>query len=286
VRNYWNTYINDAEVIDEPLGSPEFFDALERYRYDKIDYLKDYVDFGRYAGKSVLEVGCGPGVDLLQFARAGARVTARDLTENAVTLARANLAREGYEGDVQEGNAEALDFDDDTFDVYYSNGVLHHTVDTEKAISEAHRVLKPGGEAVVMLYNRNSWFALAAKLSGTPIEHPEKDAPIIRLFSTRECRELFQGFTDVDLHVNRFPKRTLKFHSLAAKLNNHVLVPFFGLVPRRVKTPFGWHIMIRARKQPDAHLRPPSSVVRTNLHRMGDGRWRERRPQQPAEGGR
>jgi 2-polyprenyl-3-methyl-5-hydroxy-6-metoxy-1,4-benzoquinol methylase len=103
VRNYWNTYINDAEVIDEPLGSPEFFDALERYRYDKIDYLKDYVDFGRYAGKSVLEVGCGPGVDLLQFARAGARVTARDLTENAVTLARANLAREGTRATSRRG---------------------------------------------------------------------------------------------------------------------------------------------------------------------------------------
>jgi ubiquinone/menaquinone biosynthesis C-methylase UbiE len=248
VREYWNMYINDVEVIKEPLGSPEFFDALERYRYEKIDFLKGYVDFGRYAGKSVLEVGCGPGVDLLQFARAGAQVTARDLTENAVKLARANLAREGYEGDVGLGNAEALDFDDQSFDVFYSNGVLHHTVDTEKAISEAYRVLKPGGEAIVMLYNRNSWFNLAAKLSGTPIEHAEKDAPIIRLFSTRECRELFRAFRDVDIHVDRFPKRTLKFDNLAAKLNNHVLVPFFGLLPSRLKRPLGWHIMIRARK--------------------------------------
>jgi SAM-dependent methyltransferase len=248
VREYWNTYINDVEVIKEPLGSHEFFDALEQYRYDKIDFLKSYVDFDRYAGKTVLEVGCGPGVDLLQFARAGARVHARDLTENAVALARANLAREGHEADIQQGNAEALDFEDDTFDVYYSNGVLHHTVDTERAVSEAHRVLKPDGEAIVMLYNRYSWFNLAARASGTPIEHPEKDAPIIRRFSTRGCRKLFERFRHVDLHVDRFPKRTLKFDNLLAKLNNNVLVPFFERIPQRVKRPFGWHIMIRARK--------------------------------------
>lgn len=248
VRQYWNTYINDVEVINEPLGSPAFFDALERYRYEKIDFLKSYVDFGRYAGKSVLEVGCGPGIDLMQFARAGAKVFARDLTPNAVALARANLAREGLSGDIQEGNAETLGFPDDTFDVYYSNGVLHHTLDTERAISEAHRVLKPGGEAIVMLYNRRSWLYLAAKLSGTPIEHAEKDAPIVRCYTTRECRKMFGKFRDVQLHVDRFPKRTLKFDNVMAKLNNNVLVPFFELLPQKVKRPFGWHIMIRARK--------------------------------------
>jgi ubiquinone/menaquinone biosynthesis C-methylase UbiE len=249
VREYWNTYINDAEVVDAPLGSPEFFEALERYRYEKVDFLKDYVDFPRYRGKKVLEIGCGPGIDLLQFARAGAEVHARDLTENGVKLARANLAREGHEGDIRQGNAEELDVESESFDVYYSNGVLHHTVDIDKAIAEAHRVLRPDGEAIVMLYNRYSWFNLVATLSGTPVEHAEKDAPIVRRFSTRECRKLFRRFRDVEIYVDRFPKRTLKFDNLLAKLNNNVLVPFFGLLPSRIKRPFGWHIMIRSRKE-------------------------------------
>lgn len=248
VRGYWNEYVNDIEVTDLPSGTPEFFDALERYRYDKIDYLRDYVGFSAYRGKEVLEIGCGVGIDLLQFARAGAKVTAVDLTENAVELATANLAREGYQGDIRVGNAEALQFPDDRFDVVYSHGVLHHTVDTEKAIAEVHRVLRPHGEAIVMLYNRYSWLNLVATLSGTPIEHAKKDAPIVRRYSTRECRRLFHRFREVAIHVDRFPKRTVKFDNLFGKLNNNVLVPFFEVLPDPIKRPFGWHIMIRARK--------------------------------------
>lgn len=248
VRRYWNEYVNDIEVTDLPVGSSEFFDALEKYRYEKIDYIRSYVDFPRYKDKLVLEIGCGAGIDLMQFARAGAIVSARDLTENAVELTRTNLAREGFSGDIRQGNAEALDFPDDTFDVVYSHGVLHHTVDTEKAIAEVRRVLKPGGEAIIMLYNRISWFNLVSWLSGTNVEHKDEDAPIIRKYSTSECRALFREFHDVSLYVDRFPKRTVKFDNLFAKLNNYVLVPFFEILPDAIRRPLGWHIMIRAGK--------------------------------------
>jgi len=248
VRAYWNEYVNDIEITDLPVGSTEFFDALEKYRYEKIDYLRHYVGFEQYRGKKVLEIGCGAGVDLLQFARAGADVSAVDLTPNAIELATANLAREGYRGNLQVGNAESLSFPDDHFDVVYSHGVLHHTVDTQKSIDEVHRVLHAGGEAIIMLYNRYSWFNLAAVISGTNIEHAKEDAPIIRRYSTGECRKMFRRFRNVEIHVDRFPKRTLKFDNLFAKLNNYLLVPFFELLPDPMKRPLGWHIMIRATK--------------------------------------
>lgn len=248
VHAYWSEYVNDTEVTNLPAGSPEFFDALERYRYDKIDYLEDYVDFPRFRGKKVLEVGCGVGIDTLQFARAGAEVTAIDLTQNAVDLARANLARAGLQAAIQLGNAEALDFPAESFDAVYSHGVLHHTVDTRQSVQEVHRVLRTGGVAIIMLYNKYSWLNLVAALSGTPIENAEKDAPIVRRYSTRECRKLFGRFRNVEIHVDRFPKRTVKFDNIFAKLNNWILVPFFEWLPRPVKQPFGWHIMIRATK--------------------------------------
>jgi SAM-dependent methyltransferase len=121
-------------------------------------------------------------------------------------------------------------------------------VNTEKSIAEVHRVLKPGGEAVIMLYNRNSWFNFVAWLSGTNVEHKDKDAPIIRKYTASECRKLFHRFAEVDIHLDRFPKKTVKFGNAFAKLNNYLLVPFFSILPDAIRRPLGWHIMIRARK--------------------------------------
>jgi ubiquinone/menaquinone biosynthesis C-methylase UbiE len=253
IKEYWNHYINDIEVCKNPVGTLEFFDELETYRYRKLAYLQDYVGFHRFKGKKVLEVGCGPGVDLLQFARAGADPWAIDLTPRAVELARENLALHGFgpkRSQVCEGNAEALTFADESFDAVYSNGVLHHTANTEKAIAEIRRVLKPGGEAIVMLYNRWSWFYALAKLSGINIEHPDKDAPIIRTYSVRQVRTLFREFRGkVDIQTHRFPKQTFKYHGISAKLHNHVFVPLFNSVPRWAVKPLGWHILVRARKE-------------------------------------
>jgi SAM-dependent methyltransferase len=252
IREYWNTYVNDIEVCQNSPGTPEFFDELEAYRYDKIDYLHDYVRFDRYRSLRVLEVGCGPGVDLVQFARAGADAWAIDLTENAVRLSRQHLATRGYPrlaAQVQQASAEELPFPDASFDVVYSHGVLHHTPDTEKAIGEVHRVLRPRGEAVIMLYNRHSWFYALHRVSKTNVEHRDGDPPIIRCYTTAECRRLFERFSGpIEIHVDRLPKVTRKFTGAAARLFNHLLVPMYRLIPRRVSRRFGWHIMIRAFK--------------------------------------
>lgn len=252
VRRYWNTYINDIEVCKNPVGTLDFFEELEAYRYEKISYLRDYMRFEQYYGAKVLEIGCGPGVDLLQFARAGADVWAIDISPRAVDLAHTNLVAHGFGEKTQQvttGNAEALNFPDDTFDLVYSHGVLHHTTNTERAIGEVRRVLKPNSEAIIMLYNRYSWFNALAVLSGTKIEHRDEDAPIIRRYSTRQCKRMFRHFGGpIEIHTDRFPRKTLKYENLFGKLNNFVLVPLFNAIPNRLKRPFGWHIMIRARK--------------------------------------
>ena len=254
VGRYWNTYVNDIEVCHSPVGTLEFFDELEAYRYNKLSYLRDYVGFYRYCGMRVLEIGCGPGVDTLQFTRAGANIWAIDLAPRAVELARMNLILHGFGEKAQQvyvGNAETLAFPDNTFDAVYSNGVLHHTVSVKRAIDEVRRVLKPTGEAIIMLYNRWSWFNLLAILSGTKIEHRDEDAPIIQRYSIRQCRRMFRHFGgQIEIHVDRFPAETLKHDNLFGKLYDTVLVPLFNAIPAPLKRPFGWHIMIRARKAP------------------------------------
>jgi ubiquinone/menaquinone biosynthesis C-methylase UbiE len=108
-------------------------------------------------GLRVLEIGCGLGTDGAQFAKAGADYTGVDLTEAAVDLARKRFELFDLSGKFQTADAENLDFADESFDVVYSHGVLHHTPETEKAIKEIHRVLRPGGRAMVMLYHRGSY---------------------------------------------------------------------------------------------------------------------------------
>ena len=106
---------------------------------------------------AVLEVGCGLGTDGAQFAKAGANYTGIDLTDAAVDLARRRFELFQLPGTFRVADAERLDFPDNTFDIVYSHGVLHHTPDTAAAVREIHRVLRPGGKAVVMLYHRDSY---------------------------------------------------------------------------------------------------------------------------------
>src|SRR5690606_19372236 len=100
-----------------------------------------------------LEVGCGIGIDSIQFARAGNDLTLLDLTIESVSIARSRLESEGFTASYVSGDSENLPFADNQFDVVYSYGVIHHSPDTARSVSEIFRVLKPGGQAVVMLYN-------------------------------------------------------------------------------------------------------------------------------------
>jgi len=95
---------------------------------------------------------------VLQFARGGARVTGVDLTPRSIETSRHHLKLYGQSGDFALTDAEHLPFADESFDVVYSNGVLHHTPDTAEAVREVYRLLRPGGLARVMLYHRNSWY--------------------------------------------------------------------------------------------------------------------------------
>ena len=90
-------------------------------------------------------------------AKAGADYTGIDLTEAAIELARKRFALSQLNGEFRVSDAENLDFDDASFDLVYSHGVLHHTPDIEAAVREIYRVLKPGGRAIVMLYHRGSY---------------------------------------------------------------------------------------------------------------------------------
>lgn len=157
VREFWQANPCGTKFTDVETGSREFFAQVEAHRYRTEWHIPVAAGFAESKGLRVLEIGCGLGTDAAQFARAGAIYTGVDLTDAAIELARRRFQIENLPGEFCTADAERLDFADNTFDLVYSHGVLHHTPDTAGAIREVHRVLKPGGRAMVMLYHRNSY---------------------------------------------------------------------------------------------------------------------------------
>jgi SAM-dependent methyltransferase len=157
VRAFWQEHPCGTKFADAEPGSRRFYELVEAHRYEKEWHIPTAADFANSKNLLVLEIGCGLGTDGAQFAKAGANYTGIDLTQAAVDLAKQRFELFQLPGTFRIADAERLDFPDNSFDLVYSHGVLHHTPDTARAIREIHRVLRPGGRAVVMLYHRNSY---------------------------------------------------------------------------------------------------------------------------------
>jgi ubiquinone/menaquinone biosynthesis C-methylase UbiE len=157
VQKFWQNSPCDSWFTDEARGTVAFYQSLDEHRYKVHKRLLSTVGFERTCGLRVLEIGCGCGSEAERFARAGACYTAVDLTKAAVSITQTRFQLTGLKGNFIQGDAECLPFADESFDLVYSHGVLHHTPDTPRTIREIYRVLAPGGRAVIMLYYRNSF---------------------------------------------------------------------------------------------------------------------------------
>jgi ubiquinone/menaquinone biosynthesis C-methylase UbiE len=192
---------------------------------------------------------------LLQFARSGARVTGLDLTPRSIEIARRRFETYGLPADLAVGDGELLSFPSESFDLAYSFGVLHHTPNTAQAIGEVHRVLKPGGEAIVMLYHRSSlyyWFGLmlrrgvlggellrssANEIMSRYVEYSTSGArPLVKAYTRREALKLFDQFSDCRCEVQQLTRGELRL--------------FAPLIPESIfqwlAVHFGWNLIIHA----------------------------------------
>src|SRR6266568_5625974 len=157
VQKFWQRSPCDSWFTNEARGTLAFYRSLDEHRYKVHRRLQSAVGFEKTSGLRVLEIGCGCGSEAERFARASAHYTAVDLTNAALSITKRRFQLEGLDGRFIQGDAENLPFANNSFDLVYSHGVLHHTPDTARAIREVHRVLSPGGRAVIMLYYRDSF---------------------------------------------------------------------------------------------------------------------------------
>lgn len=195
---------------DEIPGTLEFFNKANHFR-DTVEqpWLSEVIPFHTMTGKAVLEIGFGPGYDALKFLQAGADYSGIDITPENVERTKKHLAFFGYAPNVIQGDAENLPYPDASFDIVYSNGVLHHVPNMRRAFEEAQRVLRPGGELRILLYNRYSVFygglvalhlisgrflkeSLSQRRSRIEATSAVGAAPIVNVYSTAEVRGLLR----------------------------------------------------------------------------------------------
>jgi SAM-dependent methyltransferase len=286
VRAFWQAHPCGEKFSDAEPGTPEFFARVEAHRYAKEWHIPEAADFANARGLRVLEIGCGMGTDGAQFAAAGADYTGIDLTEAAIDLARKKFEVSGLKGEFRVADAEKLDFADESFDIVYSHGVLHHTPDIESAIAEIHRVLRTGGRAIVMLYHRGSYnyrigirmlrragagllksnagIKVVHLLTGEPVESLREHAALVNagnngyLSSDEFLSQSTDGAGNPLARVySRSEARELfrdfRKVELRAYFLNKRFIPVLGnLLPRSVESAlasrWGWHLWIYATK--------------------------------------
>ena len=250
VRAFWDANPLGSAAIDAGPGSPEFFAQYDRLREinEPREFAKRLHEYDRFAGKRVCDVGCGNAYTLARYAEYGAEVCGIDVSTKALKISRSRFRLKGIQGTFCQGTGEALPIPSDFFDCICSMGVLHHIPDTEQAVDEIYRCLKPGGLLIVMMYHRNSvayrigvpLIALTRKKSLQQVVN-EVDGvgnPKGDVYSRKELLKLFGRFTGLET-----------FNGLYQPW----MLPRFGrLVPSSMRPwlgrQFGWFIYLKGYK--------------------------------------
>ncbi len=250
VQEYWDARPCNIRHSGKPVGSREYFDEVEKRKYFVEPHIPGFAEFARWSGKRVLEVGCGIGTDTISFAKAGALVSAVDLSAKSLALASSRAKLYGLGERIRFFQADAENLADavprEKYDLVYSFGVIHHTPRPSKAIENIREYMSAQSEFRLMIYAANSW---KAAMIDAGFDQPEAQAgcPVAYTYTAQEAGELLAGFEILEMRQDHiFPYVIEKYVRYEYELQ-----PWFKSMPvemfRALERRFGWHRLIRAR---------------------------------------
>lgn len=249
VKDYWNRQPCNVKHSKKDVGSVEYFDEVEHKRYTAEPHIPAFADFASWKGKKVLEVGCGLGTEGINFARAGAKYTATDLSSESLNLARQRFSVYNQEGDFYLGNSEELTsfLPRQKFDLIYSFGVIHHSPNPGKIFDQIYEYMDDDSILKIMLYAKDSW---KGYMIDAGYDQPEAQygCPIANMYTHDEVRELMMGFNVLSIEQDHiFPYQIKPY-----KEGKFVKEPWFEAMPdpmfNSLKKRLGWHLLITARR--------------------------------------
>jgi SAM-dependent methyltransferase len=227
VRAFWEQSPVAATAIAAEPGSAAFFAVFDRLREaedcEPYTFSNRIHGYDRARGKTVLDVGCGNGYVLSRYAHYGADVHGVDITQTALRLSRRRFEGWGLPGEFRLTDGDHLSYPDGYFDIVCSMGVLHHIEDPRPMLAEIRRVLRPGGEFIMMLYHRNSWKyrvllplrrLLDPAYRGKSLQqalnmNDGPNCPLARVYGRREVCALLYDFADIRFTVNQLSWKQL-----------------------------------------------------------------------------
>jgi 2-polyprenyl-3-methyl-5-hydroxy-6-metoxy-1,4-benzoquinol methylase len=264
VKDYWNRRPCNIRHSRQPVGSKEYFDEVEARKYFVEPHIPRFAGFERWNGKKVLEIGCGIGTDTINFARHGAWVTAVDLSEKSLGIARQRSEVYGLRDRIRfhVGDSENLRafLPCEAYDLVYSFGVIHHTPHPERVLAELRHYVRSGSTIKIMVYHRHSWKVLQIllgygkgriwRLTELVARHSEAQTgcPVTYTFTRREARQLLEAsnFRVSEVWVDHiFPYYIPDYIQY-----RYIKEWYFGLAPpalfRWLERRFGWHLCLTA----------------------------------------
>jgi 2-polyprenyl-3-methyl-5-hydroxy-6-metoxy-1,4-benzoquinol methylase len=264
VRRYWDNRPCNIRHSTLPVGTREYFDQVEARKYFVEPHIPGFAQFERWKGKRVLEIGCGIGTDTINFARAGAKVVACDLSAESIKIAAQRAEVFGLSDSITFVNTNAEQMDgvpDGPFDLVYSFGVVHHTPNPQLVLKSARNHMAPGSTIKLMVYNRHSW-----KVAGIVLGHgkgqfwkadrliaeqseAQTGCPVTFTYTKHSVRELVEpaGFLIEEVGIDHiFPYRVKEYVQYRYK-RRFLFRAMPASMMRRLETSVGWHLLVDAK---------------------------------------
>jgi SAM-dependent methyltransferase len=256
VREFWNSDPCGTRYLE----GKDDLEAHARARYALEPYIFDFAEFKNARGLKVMEIGVGMGADYLEWLKAGAQAAGVDFSAASIEKARRRCELAGYRPELRVGDAENLPFPDNSFDIVYSYGVMHHSPNTQQCVREAWRVLRPGGRARIMVYHHPSltglmlWlrygFLRGKSLRQSVYDHLE--SPGTKTYSRGQAASLMDGFGNVQMRLV-FSPGDLLLHQPSARFQSRFYRLVWRVYPRwllrRFAKEWGLFLLISATKQ-------------------------------------
>ena len=264
VKEYWDRRPCNIRHSPKPVGTKEYFDEVEKRKYFVEPHIPLFAQFELWENKKVLEIGCGIGTDTINFAMHGAHVTAIELSEKSLEVAKKRATVYGLQDRIRfyQGNCEELTefLPIESYDLIYSFGVIHHTLHPERILQQMKAYCHERTIIKIMVYHRYSWKVLWImltygkgqfwRLEELIAKHSEAETgcPVTYTYAPDKAKKMIEQYGSLvqGMRIDHiFPYRISDYVQY-----KYVKVWYFRWMPsslfRWMERHFGWHLCITA----------------------------------------